>query len=461
MTRAVVTGVSVSHQRADLETIERVAAADEAGTVRRLLAGDADEAFALRTCNRAEAYVVTDDAATGRMALAPLVADVDPDAVRWLDHEEAIEHLLRVAAGLESLVVGEDQILGQVGGAFERAREAGGVGPIIEEAVTKAIRVGERARSETAINEGVVSLGSAAVELIDRHCAVEGSTALVIGAGEMGTLAARSLAPRVDRLLVANRSRDPARRLVAETETDVGVEATAVGLDALESAVAEADVAVSATASPDPLIERETLADAGETYLVDIARPRDIAPEAADLPGITVRDLDDLEAVTEATERRRAAAAEAVEDIVDEELDRLLAQYKRKRADEVISAMYESAERVKEREIDTALTRLEAAADGDLDEDQREVIESLADALVGQLLAAPTRSLRDAAEDDDWSTINTALELFDPDFGPGTDAPPASEVGPEDLPDDLDPERIPGPVRSELPDAVLEKLADD
>jgi len=461
MKRGVVTGVSVSHQRADLEAIDSVAGDEEPATVRRLLDGAAEEAFALRTCNRAEAYVVTGDEAAGRAALTPLVDDVDLAAVRWLSHEESLEHLLRTAAGLESLVVGEDQILGQIRDAFERARGAGGIGPILEEGITKAIRVGERARSETAINEGALSLGSAAVDLIDRHRDLEEATALVVGAGEMGTLAARSLTRRVDRLVVANRSLDPAERLAATVDGPDGTDASAVGLDSLASALEAADVAVSATGSSEPLLDRGTLETAGETFVVDIAQPRDVEPAAARLSEVTVRTLDDIEAVTAATERRRESAAEAVEAIVEEELKRLLVQYKRKRADEAISAMYESAERVKERQVDTALTRLETAADGDLDDDQREVVESLADAIVGQLLAAPTRSLRDAAEEDDWSTISTALRLFDPDFEAGTDRPPAAGVSADDLPADVDPERIPDPVRAELPDAVLEQLADD
>ena len=136
-------------------------------------------------------------------------------------------------------------------------------------------------------------------------------------------------------------------------------------------------------------------------------------------------DLADLESVTESTREQREDAARQVEAMLEAEFQRLLAQYKRKRADEVIARMYESADRLKAREVSTALSQLEAG-DGDVSDEQREVLESMADALVSQLLAAPTRSLRDAAEQDDWSTIATALELFDPEFEDGMpfDAPP-------------------------------------
>jgi len=129
---------------------------------------------------------------------------------------------------------------------------------------------------------------------------------------------------------------------------------------------------------------------------------------------VTVHDMATLESVTDETRAHRRAAAESVEAMVDREFEHLLQQYKRKRADEVIAAMYEGAERVKERELDTALSQLDAH--GDLNDEQRAVVESMADALVSQLLAPPTKSLRDAAGDDDWTTINTALRLFNPAF---------------------------------------------
>jgi glutamyl-tRNA reductase len=134
--------------------------------------------------------------------------------------------------------------------------------------------------------------------------------------------------------------------------------------------------------------------------------------------------------------------------MVDEEFDRLLSQYKRKRADEVIAAMYEGAERVKDRQLHTAIARLDAGRD-DVTDHEREVLESMADALVGQLLSPPTRRLREAAENDDWTTINTALQLFEPGLEPG-------RVDAESLPDG--PEAIPEEVRERMPDAVVEQL---
>ncbi|MFC7167576.1 glutamyl-tRNA reductase [Halospeciosus flavus] len=406
----VVTGVRVSREHASVDDIEAVRRDREETLDQLLRQPSVSEAYVLQTCHRVEAYVVTTSRSEGEHALDAVGFDVD--RVLVTDHETSLRHLMRVAAGLESLVLGEDQVLGQVRDAYEAARQADGIGPVLREGVTKAIHVGERARTETAINEGVVSLGSAAVELADRELDdLTTRTALVVGAGEMGVLAAKAFAAAgVDEIVVANRTRARAEWLCEV----LPVHAAAVGLTDLDEELAAADVAVTATGSDEPIVDASLLSDAGEVLCIDLGQPRDVDPDASAGVPAQVRDLDDLEAVTDATRERRREAAVAVEAMIDEEFDNLLAQYKRKRADEVIASMYESADRVKQRELSTAMSKLEAR--GDLTEEQREAVESLADALVSQLLAAPTRSLRDAAQNDDWTTIATALDLFDPDF---------------------------------------------
>jgi len=413
----VITGVSVAHDRATVDEIAAAGAEHQRAEVACLAAReDVEEAFALQTCNRAEAYVVTEAAARGREAFADFAPSVREEAVVRMDHEESLRHLMRVAAGLESLVLGEDQILGQVREAYHDARGAGGVGPTLEEALEKSIHVGERVRTETALNEGVVSLGSAAAEFAADAVDLEGATAAVLGAGEMATLAAKALADRgVERLLVVNRTVPHAEHVAAA----VDVEASAVGLSAIPSVVDAAAVVVSTTASEVPVVEPEAVAGSRATF-VDCAQPRDVDPAVAQPSGVDVYDLDDLEAVTDRTRERRREAAEEVEAIIDREFEHLLERYKRKRADEVVAAMYEGAEAVKSAELDRALHQLEA--EGDLSAGQREAVEAMADALVNKLLAAPTRSLRDAAAEDDWTTIHTALRLFDPSFEGG---PPA------------------------------------
>jgi glutamyl-tRNA reductase len=429
----VVSGVRVSHETASLDELEAASAASDTDAIGALLGQPAvEEAFVLQTCHRVEAYAVTGDPASGRRALAAAGFDPAGGGAVSMGHEESLRHLLRVAAGLESLVIGEDQILGQIRDAYDAARDAGGIDHVLRQAVTKAIHVGERARTETAINEGATSLGTAAVRLAERKADVAGASALVVGAGEMGTLAAKAFAAAgVEALVVANRTVERAER-VADA-VDAPTETTT--LDVARELAADADVVVAATASPDYVLDEGAFADAGETVVVDLAQPRDVPPDASDYGGVSVHDLDALEAVTEATRERREDAAREVEAMIEEEFERLLAQYKRKRADEVIAKMYESADRLKSREVSTALQRLEAET-GEVTDAEREVVESMADALVSQLLAAPTKSLRDAAAEDDWATIATALELFDPEFEDGMpfDAAP-SDAMPAELED--------------------------
>ncbi|RJT03031.1 glutamyl-tRNA reductase [Halococcus sp. IIIV-5B] len=422
----VISGVSLAHGTASVEQIEAACVADDHAAVEALLAHDGvREAVCLQTCNRFEVYVVSDDPERGRDVVTSVVEEFPDEAVVDLSHEESLRHLMRVACGLESLVLGEDQILGQVREAYTAARSVGGIGPVLEEAIEKAIHVGERARTETEIGEGVVSLGSAAVELAADERSLAEATGLVIGAGEMGTIAAQSLARSLDRLLVANRTEANAAHVADQVETD----ATAVALDELPDALAAADVVVSATGSPNLVVDADDLGAAGETLFIDIAQPRDAPAAAADLDNVDLRDLDALESVTDETRERRREAAARVEAMIDREFDHLLAHYKRARADEVIASMYENAERMKHRELSRAVSKLEA--DG-LTDDQRAVVESLADTLVSQLLAAPTKSLRDAAEADDWTTINSALRLFDPSFdGPSIPEPETTEVSAE------------------------------
>jgi glutamyl-tRNA reductase len=453
MNTGVICGVRVSHNRASVEEIELAGQRDSRTVMETLLTRSGiTESFAIQTCNRSEAYVVADSAAAGRRALASFAPDVRDGAVVEMSHEESLRHLLRVATGLESLVLGEDQILGQFKRAVEAARGIGALGPMLEAGVTKAIHVGERARNETSINEGAVSIGSAAVRLAEQSVGLDNRKALVIGAGEMGSLIAESLASTsVSEVIIANRTIENAES-IAET---INSASYAVSLEALTEVLTDASIIMTATGYPEYLIEPTDIDDAGETFIIDLAQPRNVHPATADIENAIVQDIDALESITQETEASREAAAREVDAMIDEEFDRLLESYKRQRADEAISGMYEAAEHVKRREVETALEKLETQ--GTLTESQRETISSMADALVNQLLAAPTKSLRDAAAEDDWTTIQTAMTLFDPNFGGNTpqpdrpdDIPRAAERGDisgDDLPDDV-------------PNHVAEKISD-
>lgn len=373
-----------------------------------LLAEDAvREAFAIRTCNRAEWYVVAPSGEIGRTVLEEFLEPAEDGLLRWFGHEAAVTHLMRVACGLESMIVGEDEILGQLRRAVADGRRIGSTGDVLEDVLWAAIHCGERARTETTINEGTTSIGRAAVEFAGRHVPLADATVTVVGAGEIGRAAAHALADaNVDRLLVANRTEPNAAALA----DDVAVTAESMGLESLPSALDRADVAITATAAREPIVDESALSPDADLVLVDIAQPRDVDRCVA----VPTFDLDDLRTVTDATHAERRAAAAEVESMIETEVDGLLDRLKRAQADEVIATMYESAEAIKSRELAEARRML--ADDGELSDTEAEVLEGLADALVGQLLAAPTKSLRDAAGAEDWETIQTALALFDPEF---------------------------------------------
>jgi glutamyl-tRNA reductase len=408
----VVTGIAVTHHRATLDEIGAAGGGDARATLDEVTRHDGvREAFALHTCNRAEAYVVADSPADGRAALASFAPEVRDGAIERLDHEDSLRHLLRVAAGLESQVLGEDEILGQMRDALDAAEGVGALGPTLESAVRKALHVGERARTETSINEGTTSLARAAVEAAAEETTLAGATGLVVGAGETGRTAARALVDAgVGNLVVANRTVERAATLA----DDLDLPATAIPLDEATERAADADVVVTATASAEPVFDGGALAGAGETVVVDLAVPRDVDPTAETAAGVTLRDVSALREITDRTRERREAAAEAVAAMVDDEFERLLQSYKRERADEAIGAMYEGADRMKQAELARLRSRLAESEGGELTEEQHEAIEAFADSLVNQLLAPPTRSLKAAAEADDWTTIQTAMGLFDP-----------------------------------------------
>ncbi len=402
----VISGVRVTHHSGTLDDLETASYADPHARVDELLAiDDVEEATVLQTCNRVEEYVVTASAEAGREALTDFPA-LSADAVVRMNHTESLRHLLRVAAGLESQVLGEDEVLGQVRTVYNEGVDRGALGNVLEPVFLKAIHVGERARTETAINEGIVSLGSAAIDLARREATLDGGSAVIVGAGDMATTVATALPDSIDRVTVVNRSRQHADDLVAQLDGP----AEADDLDSLPHLLSSADLVVSTTGSQEPVIDADLVSTVGETLLIDLAQPRDVARDVRAVEDVDVYDLEDLRTVTAATHQDRRDAAYEVESIVDEEFDLLLEQFKRARADAVVAAMHRGGERMKEAQLTHALAKL----DGELTDEQREIIESLADSLVSQLLAVPTKSLRDAAAEDDWETIATAIDLFDP-----------------------------------------------
>ncbi|APE94602.1 glutamyl-tRNA reductase [Halodesulfurarchaeum formicicum] len=403
----------VSHKRASVDQIRRLTERDVGQLRYRLANAGAEEVYVLHTCNRAEYYVT--GSSTAREAVVEDI-ELPADTIQRLSGPAAARHLLRVAAGLESMVVGEDEILGQVSRAQEEGLSQlnGTLGPIVE----KAIRVGKRVRSETRINEGNPSMGTAAAELASRQLGdLSDVRAIVIGAGEMGKLVAKPLADRGAELLITNRTYDSAKELAQR------VAGTPICFEAIHGSLSEVDLVVTATDAPHPILDAATFDETNVTVL-DLANPPDVADPARDLDSVTLFDIDDIGSIVDSAMATRTEAATEAERIVDTEMEALERDLKKREADEMLSTIYDRAEELRQAEVNRAQNRLNQ--NGGLTEREREILDDLGSALVNKLLSTPTRSIKQAAVAEDYETLRTVADVFEV-----PEAPPEEPVEPD------------------------------
>ncbi|MDY6775045.1 MAG: glutamyl-tRNA reductase [Halobacteria archaeon] len=365
------------------------------------------EAFVLQTCNRAEFYVTGDSPREALQEIADEI-EIDRELRKYKGHTESVRHLMRLACGLESMVLGEDEILGQIREAYHEASEKGHLDSTLDTAIIKSIHLGERARSETRINEGNASMGSAAVEVAkERLGDLSGITVLVIGAGDMGELVSKALASRdkeYDDILVANRTFETAAKLA----DDIGGEP--VKFAELSRHLHDADIVVTATGAPHPIFDKSDL-DGHELLVVDLANPRDVNQNADELDDVDVVDIDDLSQVSDSSLQTRREAAERVEEMISDEMEVLERKLNEKAAQEMLSRIYSYAEGLRETETQRAFERLEENGRG-LSDDEKEIINDLTRSLVSQLLSDPTKSLKKAAASEDYETLQSASRIF-------------------------------------------------
>jgi glutamyl-tRNA reductase len=379
--------------------------------------GYAVEGVILSTCNRLEVYAVAPDLASGRDTIARFLADshaIDPaEFVRFLyayADADAVSHLFAVSAGLDSLVLGEAEVLGQVAEALEAALSQATAGPVLSALFRAAVRAGKRARTETAIGRGAVSVGSVAVELARTVLSgLEGKSVLVLGAGEMGELAVRHLmSSGVDRLVVASRTYD---RALALADTWGG---QALTFDRISEALAGADILLVATGAPHALVsvERVTQALAARPdrplLVIDIAVPRNVDPAVARLPGVRLFDIDDLQATVEEHLAERRREVPRVEAILAKEVQSFMTWYRSLDVVPTLAELRERLDHIRQAELDRALRRL-----GPVGERERHVIELLSERIVNQILHAPTVRLKQNAANGNGGAYSQALrELF-------------------------------------------------
>jgi len=331
-------------------------------------------------------------------------------------NDKCIEHLLRVASGLESMIVGEDQILGQVKEYYNLNKKLGGIKEILDVVFLKAIQVGKKVRRLTKINKGCVSIGSAAVELVERYLGtLMGKKVLIIGAGEMGSLIARALAHKNCSLYITNRTFSRAERLASGIEGSV-----AVKFGKIKEYIELCDIVFSATSSrkyiiTKNLIEKVMKNRQGKLVIVDLAVPRDVEDKVGEIKGVKLFTIDSLREISKENLRKRLKEAKKAEKLVKKELENLKEKLKDLKAEKAISLMYNLAESVKEEEITELYNKLHAKYG--VGEEVKPILRDFVNSFLKKFLRLPTVKLRIAARDGNSEIIKAVEYLFGEEHG--------------------------------------------
>ncbi|HEX2096612.1 MAG TPA: glutamyl-tRNA reductase [Solirubrobacterales bacterium] len=432
---AELLALGVSHKTAPLELRERLALTEgrAVGALHELTGADGiHEAAAISTCNRTELYlVVSDPVEAESTALGVLTRKAEIRPTELLGHlyslraGDAARHLFEVTAGLDSMIVGEAEIQGQVKRAYELALVEGATGPILNRLFRGALAAGGRVREETAVGEKGLSIPSVAVELARRTLGdLAERRVLIVGAGETAELVAKALVAKgVTTVFVANRHYD---RAIGLAQRFAGA---AVRFEELPEQLAAADIVVSATNSPHHIVERDGLEHVMEDrggqplLLVDIAVPRDVEPECREVPGVTLHDIDDVQQIAERNAGGREAEARRAEPIIAAELDRFERWLASLAVVPTIAALRGRADEIVERVLAENEGRWESLSEAD-----RERLGAMAKAIASRLLHEPTlRMKRSAGSDSAYVYVSALRELF----GLDAETEPEGEAGGE------------------------------
>ena len=415
--------LGLNHKTAPVSIRERFAtsSAKMGEALEQLREIGAREIVILSTCNRHEIYALGDQTFHARMPqFLSAFFEVAPAELRGhlydLHDEAAAQHLFEVACGVDSLVLGESQILGQVKSAFEYSKSHNALGGTLDELFRRAITCGKRARHETDIGRGALSVGSAAVELAKQiFGSLSGRTVLIIGAGKMSELTAQHLVSSgAKRIIVSNRTHERAcamARQFGEIEED-RVLAEAVTWDEFPSRLQEADIVISSTRAPHTVISAAQVAFAMKLrrsrplLLVDIAVPRDIEPQTHQMDNVFLYDIDDLQGVVRENREQRQGEIARVENIVAEETANWTKWLSSLQARPMMAALAQHASQVSRDEVEATLSRLPS-----LSEREQEIVRAMGQAIAKKLINAPLQHLRDGENTRDVETLRRAFRL--------------------------------------------------
>ena len=375
------------------------------------------EAVVLSTCNRTEIYVFAEKFHGAYQDVRDFLSDLsDLPAEDFNDYlyvhyeDEAIRHLFSVTCGLDSAVVGENEIQHQVKVAWKKAQEENTCGPIINAAFRRALEVGKRVRTQTGLSKNTPSIARAVVDMAAEHLnGLQAKKVLLLGAGEMGEGMATSLYENdIGEIIFANRNLDNARKLASTSGSK------AIAIEEIPKYLNEVDLFISSTAAPEALFNSEQLLnesdrkDQKNLLIIDIAIPRDIDPAVADVTGVTLLDMDNLRDFAEPSRVQRETDLVIVRKVISEETNRFLDQQSARKVAPLITEFRDSAEEIRQIELKRFEARL-----ANLSDDQRNAIESLTQGILGKILHDPTVSLNEAAGSPRGERLADALrELF-------------------------------------------------
>ena len=406
----------INHTTAPLALRERVAFAPESlhGAMQEACAhAGLTEVAILSTCNRTEIYAASegDERAIQQWLVDHTAIDAADLAKSYYCYQDqaAVRHMMKVAGGLDSLVLGEPQILGQMKSAFAVAKEAGTLGAELHAIFQQVFHVAKRVRTETAIGENPVSVAYAAVSLAQQIFSnLKEDTALLIGAGETIELVARHLVEQgIKHIIVANRTLDRAQRLAREFNGE------AILLADIPEQLHRADLVISSTASQLPLLGKGAVESALKKrkhkpmFMLDIAVPRDIEEQVGELDDVYLYTVDDLHAVIDENKKSRVAAADQAEEIITQGVELFLRQQRALSAVETVKAYRNKAEQLRDLELQKALRSLQAGGNPE------QVLQQLARNLTNKLIHSPTTVLKEASASSRHHVIQVAQELFD------------------------------------------------
>jgi glutamyl-tRNA reductase len=413
-----IINVRITHKTARVPLMEAVAFKNTRSALTAIRSmQNVDECVLLQTCNRIELYIISEKgekvAKRAKDFLAKNAGTMEEEASKAIEYSvngDSLRHILRLTSGLESMVIGEDQVLNQVWDAYLEANSAKAAGIVLKHLFMRAMTVGRRVRKETGINKGAVSIGSAAVELAESLLGkLDQKKILVMGAGEIGTLVAKALARRcLKPIFIANRTYARAIKLAEN------LSGRAIKFEKLEETLVDADVVICSTAAPHYLLTKDLVSkfmgqrqNKNDLIIIDISNPRNVEKATQEVEKVKLYDIDDLQFIAEKNKQKRQKSVEKASKLIEKELVLLNRDIKILSVRDIASLFFSRAEEIRQKELTKALKML-----GHVDAKEKKIIEDLTFILLKQTYAPIVENLRLAAKNDDKKMIEVAINLL-------------------------------------------------